>query len=225
MLFSFAERCCSLENCARVLRDCLLSNSAPLSPLISHHAASYITQKLLQHFNLYHFLLNDQQQESHTHLQMPVDTGEKHLPPLVGGLDEKEWAKRERVRQIEERHTLKQSHMKEDRQESIQQETKELETIEQTLTHTLQAKAPTGFREEEIQEMTTVLAEAKTRQFLGSLGYEMSQQEGSVGVRVESLAVQAEPQPGSSPPSSKKGKQSPRGKSPAASGRSSGRKS
>ena len=97
--------------------------------------------------------------------------------------------------------------------------------LEEEVFSSLTAKAACGMSESEIKDMTASLVEARVRQFLGSLSYEMSQQEGSVGVRVESLEVQqAEPrETGSSTPSSKKGKQSPHNKSPASSGRTSGR--
>ena len=153
---------------------------------------------------------------------MPVETCDKNLPPLVDGLEESEWEKKDKVRKIEEQHILKERLMEEERQESLRQERNEIEKIEQGIIHTLQGKDESGFTEGDIKDMTLTLVEARTRQLVGSLNYEMSQKEGKVGVRVESLDVQVQSQPGPRSPTSSK-KQSPHAKSPA-SGRTSGRK-
>jgi hypothetical protein len=211
---------CSLENSARVLKDCLLSGPAPISCTMSHHAASYVTRTLLQHFRLYHYLLNHRQQESHTEVQMPVETPDKCLPPLKDGMVESEWENKEKIRKIEERHALNETLLRNERQEYVEKENSAMAKMEEEIFMTLQSKISSGIKESEIRDMTASLVEARTRQFLGSMGYEMSQQEGAVGMRAESLTVgRAQPQAaGSSPPSSKRGKQSPNAKSPASGG-------
>ena len=221
----------SLEVSVNVLKDCLLSKSAPISHLVSHHASFYISQTLLQHHRLYHYLLYDHQPESHTKLVKFVETGEKSLPPLSEGLIVSEWEKREKVREIEEQYALKARVLEQEREEYVEQEKHEMKKADETLAQDLQGKATTGFTESDIKAMVQTVTDAKTRQFLESLSYEMACQKGSMDVKVDSLAVQTETQPGSSSPSSKKkGKQSPNDKSPKAnsprgSGRASGRKS
>ena len=156
---------------------------------------------------------------------MPVETPDKCLPPLKDGMVESEWENKEKIRKIEELHILNERLLRNERQEYVEKEKSEMAKMEEDIFMTLQSKISVGITESELRDMTASLVDARTRQLLGSLGYEMSQQEGTVGMRAESMAVgQAQPQAaGSSPPSSKRGKQSPHAKSPA-SGRTSGRK-
>ena len=222
-----AERGCSVEKSAGVLKEYLLSSTVPISRTVSHHATTYITKTLLQHFKLYHYLLNNQQQESHTKLAREVETCENGLPPLSEELEESEWKKKEKVREIEKQHTLRERVLDEERRESIEREKNEMDRIEQEVVEALEAKASVGFTEAEIKEIATSIADARIKQFLGCLSYEMTHQEGSMGVKVESLVVQAEPGPGSTspPPGKKSPAKSPQTtKSPAGSGRTSGRK-
>ena len=197
-----------------------------MSHTASHNTASYISRTLLQHFNLYHYLLNHHQPEWHTLVQMSIETPDKNqLAPLMEGMVESEWEKKEKVKQIEECRALNERILRNEREEFVKKQNSEIAKLEEEVFSSLTAKAACGMSESEIKDMTASLVEARVRQFLGSLSYEMSQQEGSVGVRVESLGVQqAEPrETGSSTPSSKKGKQSTHNKSPASSGRTSGR--
>ena len=151
---------------------------------------------------------------------MPVETPDKCLPPLKDGMVESEWENKEKIRKIEERHALNETLLRNERQEYVEKENSAMAKMEEEIFMTLQSKISSGIKESEIRDMTASLVEARTRQFLGSMGYEMSQQEGAVGMRAESLTVgRAQPQAaGSSPPSSKRGKQSPNAKSPASGG-------
>ena len=45
---------CSLTKTAKTFKDCLLSNSIPLSREVSLHVSTYVTQTLLHHFKLYY---------------------------------------------------------------------------------------------------------------------------------------------------------------------------
>lgn len=140
----------------------------------------------------------------------------------MDALEESEWEKKDKIRKIEEQHMLKERLMEEERQQSLKQERSKIEKIEESIINTLQGKGKLGFTEGDIKDATSTLVKARMRQLVGSLNYEMFQREGKVGVRVESLAVQAQSHPGPRSPTSSK-KQSPHAKSPA-SGRTSGRK-
>lgn len=214
----------SLENVTDVLKGCLLSSCTTISPLVSNHTVTYISITILKHFKLYHYLLHQEQQESHTHLQMVIDTAEKKLSPLAEGMDESEWKKREKVRELQEQHELKQTAMKEERLRSLDKAKRDMEELEIDVLNFLETKSLSGLLESEIIELTRKVVEAKTEQFLETLCYEMSQQEESIGMTMDSLTAQtgAIRQP-ASPSPGKKGKlKTPNSKSPA-SGRTSGR--
>ena len=188
---------CSVTRTASVFKDCLLSSPIPLSRAVSLHVSTYITQTLLQHFNLYYYLVNHQQQESLTSADMFVHTAEKDMPPLQSGIELSEWEKREKVREIEELNSLRERDMKEARDISVTEEKKEMEMLEGSILSTLRSKGSSGVSEKEIQAMVTMLTESRAKQLLSLLTHELSLQERSVGVRVDSLVVRADPHSGS----------------------------
>ena len=210
---------CNVTRTASVFKDCLLFCPTPLSHAVSLHVSTYITQTLLQHFNLYYYLVNHQQQESLTSADMLVHTAEKDILPLQSGIELSEWEKSEKVREIEKLNSLRESDMKEAREISVTEEKKEIEMAEGSILSALHSKGSSGVTEKEIQAMVTMLTETRAKQLLSSLTHELLLQEGNVGVRVDSLVVRAVPHSGS------KQDQELSAKRTAVSSRESGRKS
>ena len=134
---------CSLTKTARIFKDCLISTSIPLSHEVSLHVSTYITQTLPHHFNLYYYLVNHQQQESLTNLDMFVYTAEKDIPPLQSGIELSEWEKKEKVREMEEMNSLKERDMQKLREISITEEKKEIDLhfIQNVLVDSLRKKS------------------------------------------------------------------------------------
>ena len=60
----------------------------------------YIKESVFQHYRLYHFLLTENQPVDYTKLTMNVNIPESP-PPLINGLEEAEWTKKERVKELE----------------------------------------------------------------------------------------------------------------------------
>ena len=141
---------CSVTRTTQVFKDCLLSCPIRLTPALSLRVSTYITQTLLQHFNLYFFLVNYTQQENLTDLDMMVDTAEKNLPPLHFGIELSEWEKREKVREIEEKNTLKENALHKSRELSIKEEKMETEMVEESILQALQSSSSNGVSEKDI---------------------------------------------------------------------------
>lgn len=206
----------SLGNTVEVFKDSLFASPVPLTQTLSFHVLSYITQNILQHFHLYHFLMNQQQEETVTSLDLSVLTAGKSPPPLRNGMDLNKWEKKERVREVEMKYMMKERAVLEMRESLIKKEIKNIEEVERLIFTELQSKCCTGLTENEIVTMTNTITEAHINHLLSSLVHQMAQQEGCVGVMVDSLAVEAQWQTESN---LKEAKKTP------ASSRASGRKS
>lgn len=206
----------SLANTVGIFNDCLFASPVPLTQTLSHHVLSYITKTILQHFHLYHFLMNQQQEETVTGLDLSVLTPEKSPPPLQNGMDLNEWEKKERVREVEMKHMMRERAVLEMRESLIKKEIENIEEVEQMIFAELQSKCHTGLTEKEIVTMTNTITDAHINHLLPSLVHHMAQQEGCVGVMADSLAVEAQWQTESN---LKEAKKTP------ASSRASGRKS
>lgn len=74
-------------------------------------AVDYIKQTIFQHFHLYQFLLTKEQPVDLTSLYLPVETLPDAPLPLAQGIEEEEWHRRERVRELEQEHAQKEREM------------------------------------------------------------------------------------------------------------------
>ena len=76
-------------------------------------AADYIQDTIFRHFHLYQFLLSQEQPIDLQTLHLPIDTVPSDLLPLSEGVEEEEWQRREKLKQLEDEDALKEKELME----------------------------------------------------------------------------------------------------------------
>ena len=159
---------CTLANSSSLFKKSFQSHSLLLSPSAAIHTSSYIVQTLLRHFHLYHYLLNHTQFENITFLDVQIHTPEALLP-LDSGIEASEWEMRKKMREIEVRHSTKQTEESEKRQNELKNETMKKEEVYQSLSHAL---PPSGVTEGDVGKIIDSMATVHLSSTLSSLSHQ-----------------------------------------------------
>lgn len=112
----------ALPTCAQALKHFETSLVPNYSTRITEHnfleAVGYIKETIFHHFHLYQFLLTREQPIDLTTLYYPIEVLPAEPLPLVQGIEEEEWNRREKIEQLDVERALKERELIEHQRKS-----------------------------------------------------------------------------------------------------------
>ena len=94
--------------------------------------AQYLIRTLLLQPNLYHYLMNEEQERDMTHLELDLYSSSL-LPPLSEGTTEEEWHRKERVACVDAEYELQKNRLISEKESSLSEEKDKLGRLYDTL--------------------------------------------------------------------------------------------
>lgn len=176
-------------------------------------AVGYIKETIFHHFHLYQFLLTHEQPIDLITLYRPIEVLPAEPLPLVQGIEEEEWNRREKIGQLEVEHTLKEMELIE-YQRKTQVELKEkLKNAYQTELAKIDETEDELVTPEGVAEVIESLLTAHIELMKSTVTHAMQTQELALNTRLEKVEMLSnKPNEHLLSPSPKKGAVSPGGK-------------